>query len=640
MIPSLTAHLLQSTFFAAAAGLLTVAFRRNRAQVRYWLWLGASLKFVIPFAVLTSLGSYLETRMPAAHQIATQIATSYTLEQFTSPPFSQTASPATTTPATTHWIPLALFGLWLCGFLTLALVRFRSWLRVRNAVRAGTPSEIAATVEVRSSPAMLEPGVAGIVHPTILLPEGIADRLTPSELKAVLAHELCHVRRRDNLFAAIHMAVETVFWFHPLIWWIGAHLVEERERACDEEVLRQGNEPDTYADAILNVCKLYLESPLVCVSGISGAGIQRRIEAIMLNRRLPELNRAKKILLAGAGAGALAGPIVVGLLIGVGNVSEIHAQGPAPQVARTPKPQPAASRPKFEVASIRRCDSAAAARGGRGSSGGEGGGLGSAWSPGRITRTCVTAMTLIQDAYVRFADGKTEPTFAMRMPPISGAPGWVTSELYTVDAKAEGNSNKPTMFGPMLQSMLDDRFGLKLHYETRTAPTWELTLAKGGSKLRPTADEPGKCGLDLPPGRNPKGGDGMPLPGFTPDGHFHIPSPRPGQPCHMMLTLMHGRNRFLVGKAITLDELSAYLVRATDRPVADKTGLTGKFDVVLEFAPDETATEPSAVSPSSASSDIPTLVTALEEQLGLKLVAARGPREFIVIDHIARPSEN
>jgi uncharacterized protein (TIGR03435 family) len=249
-------------------------------------------------------------------------------------------------------------------------------------------------------------------------------------------------------------------------------------------------------------------------------------------------------------------------------------------------------------------------------------------------------MTLLQHAYVRFADGKTEPTFSLKMPPIKGAPSWVSSDLYTVEATAEGKSNRPTMFGPMLQSLLEDRFGLKLHYETRNVPTWDLTLAKGGSKLRSTVDQAGKCSFDLPPGMNPKGPDGLPLPGFTPDGHFNIPPPRPGQPCHMMLTLMHGPNWFLVGKAITLDELSAYLVRATDRPVTDRTGLTGKFDVVLEFAPDGPAPEPSAASPPGVSSDIPTLVTALEEQLGLKLVPARGPRDFIVIDHIERPSEN
>jgi len=616
----LTAHLLQSTLFAIAAGLLTLAFRRNRAQVRYWLWLSASLKFVVPFTLLTSLGSYLETRMPAAHQIASQIATpqvSYTLEQFTSPSFRVIALPADTTPAATDWIPLTLFVVWLCGFLALAFVRFRSWLRVRHAVRASAPIEIPAPAEVRSSPAMLEPGVVGILRPIVLLPEGITERLTSSELSAVLAHELCHVRRRDNLFAALHMAVETVFWFHPLIWWMGARLVEERERTCDEEVLRQGNQPDTYADAILNVCKLYMESPLACVSGVSGAGIRRRIEAIMLNRRLPELNRAKQVLLAGAGAAALTVPILAGLLISVGNA------------------QPTGPKRKFEAASIRPCDSGAAARGGRGSNRGEGGGLGNAWTPGRITRTCVTAMTLIQDAYVRYADGKTEPTFAMRMPPINGAPSWATSDLYTLEAKAEGNANKPTMFGPMLQSLLQDRFGLKLHYETKIVPTWEMTMAKAGSKLVPTLVEPGKCDILLPPVANLKGRDGATLPGFGSDGRFKTPLPPAGQPCHFMVTLMHGRNEFLVGKALPLAELTSYLTRATDRPVVDKTGLTGKFDIVLEFAPDDVVAEASG-----ASSDTPGLVTAIEQQLGLKLASAKGPRDFMVIDHLEKPSQN
>src|SRR3954454_119776 len=132
----------------------------------------------------------------------------------------------------------------------------------------------------------------------------------------------------------------------------------------------------------------------------------------------------------------------------------LHAQAPAPQVARTPKT--VAPRQKFEVASIRRCDAATAARGGRGSAGGEG--APGAASPGRIVIRCVTPLTLLQHAYVRYADGKTEPTFAMRMPPIKGAPAWVTSDLYTVEAKAEGNASKPAMFGPMLQSLLEDRF--------------------------------------------------------------------------------------------------------------------------------------------------------------------------------------
>ena len=150
-------------------------------------------------------------------------------------------------------------------------------------------------IKARSSPSLLEPGVFGILRPVLLLPDGIFDRLTPAQLQAVIAHELCHVRHRDNLIAAIHMFVETVFWFHPLVWWIGKRMVEERERACDEEVLREFGEPKAYAEGILNVCKLYVESPLRCVSGVTGgSNLKKRIEAIMANRVARRLNFGKE----------------------------------------------------------------------------------------------------------------------------------------------------------------------------------------------------------------------------------------------------------------------------------------------------------------------------------------------------------
>src|SRR4029077_3441034 len=127
----------------------------------------------------------------------------------------------------------------------------------------------------------LEPGIFGITRPVLVWPEGISKHLEDAHLEAILAHELWHVRRRDNLAAALHMLVEAMFWFHPLVWWLGARLVEERERACDEEVLRLGNSPETYAEGILKVCKLYVESPVLCVSGVTGANLKRRIEEIM-----------------------------------------------------------------------------------------------------------------------------------------------------------------------------------------------------------------------------------------------------------------------------------------------------------------------------------------------------------------------
>ena len=127
-----------------------------------------------------------------------------------------------------------------------------------------------------------------------------------------------------------------MFWFHPLVWWVGAKLVEERERACDEEVVRLGSEPRVYAEGILNVCKLYTESPLRCVSGVTGSDLKRRIEAIMTNRLALRLNFAKKAALAAAGVAVVSAPVVIGMI-----------QAPAGRA------QPAVRR--FEVAAVRRC---------------------------------------------------------------------------------------------------------------------------------------------------------------------------------------------------------------------------------------------------------------------------------------------
>ena len=102
--------------------------------------------------------------------------------------------------------------------------------------------------------------------------------------------------------AAIHMLIANLFWFHPLLWWLGARLVEERERACDESVVDAGNDPKTYAGSILKVCAFYIQSPLVCAAGVSGANLKRRMETIMENRTTLRLNAAKKSLLVAVAA--------------------------------------------------------------------------------------------------------------------------------------------------------------------------------------------------------------------------------------------------------------------------------------------------------------------------------------------------
>ena len=187
----------------------------------------------------------------------------------------------------------------------------------------------------------LEPGIFGIVRPVLVWPAGISEHLTGAHLEAIIAHEVCHVRRRDNLAAAIHMVVEAIFWFHPLVWWLGARLMEERERACDEEVLQLGNPPQVYAESILKTCEFSVGSPLACISGVTGADLKKRIVDIMQKPVALKLDRGKKLLLIAAGAMAAAGPVVFGL------IREPQSQAGSPVVSTASKV------PAFEVASIK-----------------------------------------------------------------------------------------------------------------------------------------------------------------------------------------------------------------------------------------------------------------------------------------------
>jgi uncharacterized protein (TIGR03435 family) len=327
----------------------------------------------------------------------------------------------------------------------------------------------------------------------------------------------------------------------------------------------------------------------------------------MFNRGLQPLSHPKNLLLASAVA-----------LLGIGSPLLVRAQS---------------TRQKFEVASIHTCGpkEVVPLR--------EGGGLGIIGpSPNRVTRECVTVMSLLQDAYVIFADGQKRSPSSVQMPPIERAPAWISSDLYTIDAKAEGSPGQPAMLGPMMQALLEDRFHLKLHRETRSGPALELTVAKGGSRLK---NNDGGCSVDIPPAAAPHDpATGRPVPGFS---SGHVSPPRePGVPCRLRLNLTNGPNQLFVSSGITIDGFCSYLSHVTGHTVIDQTGLTGKFDIRLEYSPDHTTPGPSAVYQSDRPADTqpaPSLFTAVE-QLGLKLVPVKGSRQVIVIDRIEKPSRN
>ncbi len=244
-------HLWQSTLFGLAVWLITLALVSNRAAVRHALWFAASLKFLVPFAPLVWLGQWIgmapeyDTLAPAspidrALQIAAPIIA----------PSAQLTDVAHAFP----WLSLLAFA-WLAGGLVAAVRWFNAWRGAQAAVRDAWPVLNDDGLDVRASPDAGEPAVARILRPVVLVPAGLVDALSRAELRVVLAHEREHIVRRDNLKTGLHMLVETLFWFHPMVWWIGRHMVEERERACDEAVVDGGHEGRDYAAGILAVCR-------------------------------------------------------------------------------------------------------------------------------------------------------------------------------------------------------------------------------------------------------------------------------------------------------------------------------------------------------------------------------------------------
>jgi uncharacterized protein (TIGR03435 family) len=260
-------------------------------------------------------------------------------------------------------------------------------------------------------------------------------------------------------------------------------------------------------------------------------------------------------------------------------------------VARLSVAQTPAARPEFEVASVKlNVSSDARMFIGRTSP-----------SPGRFAAANAPLKFLIQEAY------------AVKSSQVLGVPGWIESDRYDIDAKGAFDTvRRGSEALLMLQVLLEDRFKLRLHRETRELPVLMLTVVGGGPKM-----EQAKCGN--PPGPGPSA-------------------------CLGQRLGSHGLNWTLDGTGATMNGLVNFLANNTGRDVIDKTGLAGQYDFQLEWAPDVPTGAPlgGADDRPAPVSDVtgPTIFSALHDQLGLKLESGKGPIEVLVIDHVEKPSAN
>ena len=621
--PGLGNHLWQSTLFVIAVALLTLAFRSNRASTRYWLWLAASLKFLVPFSLLIELGGYLAS-FRSAHEGGSNSVMSITMMQINQP-FNAQAAPshpeaavASSFAMLSRFAPL-LFVVWLIGTITvLAVWLVRSYRVVgiakrATALREGVEAEIVARlqdrealgrVEIVSTTEAIEPGIFGIARPVLLWPTAMRGQVSDSHIESIVAHELCHVRRRDNLTALLHMLVEALFWFHPFVWWIGGRLMEDRERACDEAVVESGRERRVYAESILKVCEFCVESPLPCVPGVSGADLKRRVAQIMSHRVARPIGIGRKLLLVAACCLAISAPMVSGALRGQKAAPERPGvelpAGPIAFSEVTITPDPAAT------ATIKNNSGLVMSR--------------IMWNDGELNTKGTTLHALVMMTFHDLEESQ-----------LTGGPDWIKTEVFNVHAKANpalmaawpkmNDEQRDAANKAMLRNLLATNFGFKAHQETKVEPTYALVV-DNAAKLKAFD---GAC----PP---------LPANAAPPNPEKFDPNAEP--PCGLM-SVTPGQVR---GSRVEIPSLLKFLSVNSGRVVQDKTNLKGRYDVNLKFTPDKSVLPPAPPLPPGvklpeADPNGPSLFDALIQQTGLRLVPQTAPLEIVVVDDATMPAQ-
>ena len=570
------AALLNTLWYAAAVvGLTWAALRflqRVNAATRYWIWT-AVLAFLVILPFLPALVSRLETAGAPATvaPLATVAAAPEVVHQHLAPVTLMLDS----TPGPNHW-PLYLLALWMviAGWQLFLLLRGVVSVRRLKAHAKAAPGaamtiELRRRAEVLASDEISSPVAVGYIHPAVILPTGLPASLDEGEIQDVLLHELAHLARFDDWLNLASRGLGALLVLHPLAAIVLRQIEREREMACDDFVVAHTGSARNYARSLARLHDLRASTGtrLLAPALLGGkVSLADRIESL--------LRRGRKFSARPSLANLSVSALFLAVLLGAGGlvpgwIAIAQTQG--------------TSRPSFEVVSIKPSK---------------------AWHQPIISpvsySVSATALTLIYDAYGPLLPGA-----------VSGWTGWSTSEMFSVDAKVDGKSAAALQKLPpkerarqrqlMLQSLLADRFNLKVHHGTKVFPVYELVVAKGGSKMKKS---------------------------------------------QAAETNTNSTGR-LKAKGMPMADLALLLTMMVNRFVIDKTGLPGTYDFDLHWMPEGLSDMPEEnrqfwpeknSGPEKISG--PSIFTALREQLGLKLKSAKGPVDMLVIDHIDRPTPN
>jgi len=601
------ALLAKATLTLAVALALTGLARRSRAAARHVLLVTAfAVLLALPAAsfVIPSRGVTLPARTAVLSAPVSAIA-----PVMTSPsPAVVDADESVRTfriESTGVAASAILWAIWGAGMLLCVLpVLAGTWhlrsLRRSSSVcargeallhRLSAEAGIQRSVAVRVHESIPGPMTYGILRPVIMLPID-ATAWSEEELCRAMIHELEHVRRGDWLSQYMARIVRALYWFHPLVWIAWRRLSLEAERACDDAVLRR-SEATAYAQQLVLLAEHLASTatpPLLAMAACR------------------DLSTRVRAVLDGAQARGRAGALPVATAI-VAAALFIAAVAPLRAVRQVQAPSDGGQQPPmaFETASVKPNKSGEDDRYIR-------------LDP-RGTSLAVVNLPLRQ--LITFA-------YQIQGFQLEGGPDWITSDRFDILAKPEREvPSTSAFFGGqeplrvMLRTLLADRFKLVMHKETKELPIFELVLArqdgKLGPQLRPASADCAARQAAARAAPPPPASAGQPGPGSC------------------GITANFGRIR---GGGVTLEMVANLLSQPSQRLVIDRTGLTGNWDLEVNYTPDKSQVPPGVELPPGIDPNGPSLFTAIEEQLGLKLRPARGPVEVLVIDSVQQPTPN
>jgi bla regulator protein BlaR1 len=583
-------YVLRTSLIASVTALVLYSMRIKTASARHAAWSSV----VVVMLLLPAWIAYgPKAPLPILPREAGQRAvTTLPVVDFpVSAPVQAHTAPVAPRPFIWSW-PAFLAGVYLLGACVLL---------TRLAIGTIRTSRL-------TSASCVVPVTVGFFRPKILLP-GCSCQWPQARLDAVLAHEREHARRRDPLVQWIALLNRACFWFHPLAWWLEWQLSGLAEEACDAAVLAQGHDPHDYSETLLDLShSVELAGKRLNVIGLSGGMpmpgtlLPQRIRRMLSGVPAPPISRPRM-------ACTIAVCIAAAALLAAGTLVRAQSKDE--------------SNPTFEVAAVKPSNANSGPGAGKSKGGGRGG------SPFGLEHKRFNFSSSLAGLIVKaYGVNGCGPFGGKDCPTLSGGPVWLRKDNFDIQAKMPDDSPDYTFMqfldgqAPqlqlMLQALLAERFNLKVHRETKLLPVYVMTIGKRGAKLKEAAGEM----VHLPDGSTVRDRSMLWTPARQPNGEIDERTLR-----------MTMRDR-------SMQELADTLSNAMDRPVLNRTGLRGEFDITIDYEREADTSGPVDDASHLARDFGPSFVAALQEQLGLKLESTKAPVEVLVIDHAEQPSPN